>query len=88
MLTTKRERLILALALILVLTAIICYPSFSKEKESAYTQWGHITFSAEGGSSHFFDSSTGNVYEYSSTTGKLRHIWTLEELGKDLKQVK
>jgi hypothetical protein len=84
---SRRKTLMFIFGLILVLTAIFCYPSFSQEKKAPKTEWGHLQFSAEGGSHHFFDTSTGNIYEYSSSSGRLRHVWTLEELGKNYTQV-
>ena len=80
---TKRERLIMVGVLLLILTVIFCYPSFSQEKKAPQTQWGHIMFSADEGGHHFFDTSTGTIYEYSSTSGRLRHVWKIEELGED-----
>ena len=84
----KSKGLTLSIILILIIIAIFCYPSFSKEKEVASTQWNHLHFSAEGGAHHFFDTSSGKIYEYSSSSGKLRHIWKLEELGKNYIELK
>ena len=78
------KKLILAFALVLMFAIFLCYPSFSKGPAAIETQWGHLMFAAQDGSHVFFDSSTGKIYDYSSSSGRIRHIWTLEELGKDL----
>jgi hypothetical protein len=85
---TIGKKLILAFALILMFTIILCYPSFSKGRAVAQTQWGHLMFATQQGSNLFFDPTTGKVYDYSSTSGRIRHIWALEELGKDLTKIK
>ncbi len=43
-----------------------------------------VSFSSSGGILRFFDSATGKLYSYSSSSGQLNKIWFLKKLGDNL----
>lgn len=68
--------------LLFTLGFIVARVTFSEEPASDR----EIAFATTLGTLKFFDRTTGKVYKYSESDGKLMQVWVLEELGKDLKK--
>ena len=50
--------------------------------------WNQVSVSTSEGKITFFDASRGRVYVYGIGSGKVLHQWQIEELGRELKDVR
>lgn len=64
------------------LAVIVLQPMFQPPAARADGNWGHIQFSYSGGNHAFFDTHTGDVWEYGDH-GNFRNHYRINEFGKD-----
>lgn len=82
MMTFRSKLLLFVLALILVV-GMTKLSAFS----SNGTRWGNVTFATHSNALKFFDQTTGKVYVYSESDGRLLTIWQVTALGNNLTQL-
>jgi len=71
------------LTLIALLLAVIASkPIFQSQAVMAAGIFDHLQFSYSGGNHAFFDTSSGDVWEYGDN-GHFRQHYKVQELGKD-----
>ncbi len=71
------------LTLIVLLLAVIALkPLFQPQAALAQGRYVGLQFSYSGGNHAFFDSNSGDVWEYGDN-GKFRQHYKIHELGKD-----
>lgn len=73
---------ILIVLLAVIVFSIIIVKSYSQAQQTV--DFSPLQFSASGDRLLFFDPSTGTVYSYSDSSGRLVATWTIEYLGEDL----
>jgi hypothetical protein len=66
----------------LLLAVIVLKPIFQPETAIAAGDFGSIQFSYNGGNHAFFDTRSGDVWEYGDN-GHFRQHYKVHELGKD-----
>jgi hypothetical protein len=66
----------------LLLAVIALKPAFQPQPVMADGNFAHIQFSYSGGNHAFFDTRSGDVWEYGDN-GNFRHHYKVHELGKD-----
>lgn len=84
----KRDKIFKALLIILIAVLITnTFLNLFCSKVSAQSGlFSGISFFVDSGAIFFFDSSTGKIYHYNLTTGRLSKTYVLKELGRDLAQ--
>jgi hypothetical protein len=77
------------IAIGLTLFVLVCTGVILLSTESASgLDWSQLSVSTSEGKITFFDTSSGRVYVYGIGSGKVLYQWQLDELGKDLKDIK
>ena len=80
----KQARFFLLIIGIIVFAGAISFPAHSGEEP----KWNHVTFTTHSSTLKFFDHTTGKIYVYDESDGRLRGEWVLEELGINLTKTK
>ncbi len=68
--------------IVLLLAVIVMKPIFQPQPAQADGGFASIQFSYSGGNHAFFNSNTGDVYEYGDH-GDFKHHYKISTLGKD-----
>jgi hypothetical protein len=68
--------------IVLLLAVIVMKPIFQPQPAMADGGFAGIQFSYSGGNHAFFNSNTGDVYEYGDH-GDFKHHYKISTLGKD-----
>ena len=77
-----KKGMVVALVALTIFGVMTLY-SYSNEK----ADFTNLSFATVTGIIKFFDRSTGKIYLYSDSTGKIIRMWQIEELGENLKHI-